>query len=123
MKSAKPSSSGCSARCLPRVAGLVHFHDALVVPTASTRFPWPCGTVEEAEEIVAVLAAAAWDGRWDGGGFAVLEGFASGYLRSTGTDWGADATDNVPEDLYFGGDDTFSGIGDFVCRLSTGECE
>lgn len=58
-------------RQLPGIAGLVHFHDALVVPTATTTFPWPCGTVEEAEEIVRVLAAASWDGRWDGRGFAV----------------------------------------------------
>lgn len=56
---------------LPGIRGLVHFHDALVVPTARTVFPWPCGTVEEADEILEVLAAAAWDGRWDGGGFSV----------------------------------------------------
>lgn len=53
------------------IAGLLHFHEGIVLPTATTSFPWPCGTVEEAEEIGAALLSAASDGRWDGRGFAV----------------------------------------------------
>jgi 8-oxo-dGTP pyrophosphatase MutT (NUDIX family) len=58
-------------RRLPRLTALLHFHEALVLPTATTTFPYPCGTLEEAAEIEEALAQAAWQGRWDGGDFAV----------------------------------------------------
>lgn len=35
---------------------LVHFHDGYVVPNTTTTYPYPCGTAEEAEEIIKALA-------------------------------------------------------------------
>lgn len=56
---------------MPEVRALVHTHEAIAVPTATTGFPYPCGTVEEAEEIRAAMAEAAWRRRYTGGGFSV----------------------------------------------------
>ncbi|MCB9699821.1 MAG: NUDIX domain-containing protein [Alphaproteobacteria bacterium] len=58
-------------RSFPAVNGLIHVHDALVLPTATTTTPWPCGTVEEGLEIGRTLLGAARDGGWDGAGFAL----------------------------------------------------
>ena len=38
-------------RAMPDVAGLLHFHKGYTIPDFSTGFPFPCGTIEEAEEI------------------------------------------------------------------------
>ncbi|PJA45783.1 hypothetical protein CO174_01620 [Candidatus Uhrbacteria bacterium CG_4_9_14_3_um_filter_50_9] len=35
----------------PWIHGLLHFHDGFILPDSSTNFPFPCGTLEEAEEI------------------------------------------------------------------------
>ncbi len=58
-------------RRLPGIDALLHFHRALVLSDAETTFPYPCGSVEEAEEIHRALALAARSGRWSGDGFAV----------------------------------------------------
>jgi ADP-ribose pyrophosphatase YjhB (NUDIX family)/ribosomal protein S18 acetylase RimI-like enzyme len=58
-------------RELPSLAAICHFHEALVIDPAKTRFPWPCGTLEEAIEIHAALGRAAARGDWDGGSFMV----------------------------------------------------
>src|SRR5262249_55615741 len=55
----------------PHLVGLLHFHEAVVLPTAVTTFPYPCGTLEEAEEIQGALCKAAFSGSWDGGAFSV----------------------------------------------------
>ncbi|MEZ4322626.1 MAG: phosphopantothenoylcysteine decarboxylase [Myxococcota bacterium] len=49
-------------RALPGLAGLVHTHDVLAIPTAETAFPWPCGSLDEAEEIHRALTSAALAG-------------------------------------------------------------
>jgi ADP-ribose pyrophosphatase YjhB (NUDIX family)/GNAT superfamily N-acetyltransferase len=51
----------------PELAAICHFHDALAIGAVETRFPWPCGTVEEAIEIHAGLGRAAAAGQWRGG--------------------------------------------------------
>lgn len=66
-------------RHLPQLGALVHFHDTLVLPTARTTFPYPCGTIEEAEEIARVLTDAAMRGVYRGGAFTV-ELVHHGYL-------------------------------------------
>lgn len=56
---------------LPGIDALLHMHDALVLPEAVTTFPYPCGTIEEAEEIHRALLQAAATGAWSGSGFGV----------------------------------------------------
>ncbi|MBI4434883.1 NUDIX domain-containing protein [Candidatus Uhrbacteria bacterium] len=56
---------------LPDIKGLLHFHDGIVIADAETTFPYPCGTVEEAEEVLRALDAAIRGGRYRGGPFAV----------------------------------------------------
>lgn len=56
---------------LPDIKGLLHFHDGIVIADAETVFPYPCGTIEEAEEIVQALDTAIRVGRYRGGPFAV----------------------------------------------------
>lgn len=56
---------------LPQIEAFLHFHEALVLPDATTSFPYPCGSQEEAEEIYRSLAASAWEGKYGGQGFAV----------------------------------------------------
>lgn len=46
---------------LSMISGFIHFHDALVIPTAKTTFPYPCGTVEEAEEIFNAVATLPFE--------------------------------------------------------------
>ncbi len=69
---------------LPGVSGFIHFHGALVLPDATTSFPYPCGTLEEAEEVHGALARAALAGGYGGGPFAVElvdHGFLVGVER------------------------------------------
>lgn len=71
---------------LPAVFGLLHVHgDAgIVIPDAVTTFPYPCGALEEADEIIRVLA----DDKKAGGRFAVElvhHGFLIG-LEETGVE-------------------------------------
>ncbi|MCB9677052.1 MAG: NUDIX domain-containing protein [Alphaproteobacteria bacterium] len=72
---AKPSIDSSVAallyRWLPDLRALVHFHDAIAIPTAETGFPYPCGCVEEAEEIHRALAGAAARRAYTGGDFLV----------------------------------------------------
>ena len=64
---------------IPNLNGLLHFHEAVALPTAVTRFPYPCGCLEEGYEVYDALAAAAAVGDYDGGDFSV--GLVShGYL-------------------------------------------
>ncbi|MDO8621731.1 MAG: phosphopantothenoylcysteine decarboxylase [bacterium] len=56
---------------LPDIKGLLHFHDGIVIADTETVFPYPCGTLEEAEEIIRALGAAVAERRWSGGPFAV----------------------------------------------------
>lgn len=58
-------------RELPGLAAICHFHEALAIGAVATRFPWPCGTTEEAIEIHAALGRAAIRGRYGGGSFLV----------------------------------------------------
>lgn len=55
----KPSiDSGVLARiyqAFPWVTAILHTHHALIVPDAQTAFPYPCGVVEEAEEVIDVV--------------------------------------------------------------------
>lgn len=44
--------------CFPSLAAMIHSHDAWLVPEATTGFPYPCGTLEEAQEIVRALSVA-----------------------------------------------------------------
>ena len=37
------------------IAGMLHFHGGYALPDARTAFPWPCGTREEYEEILAAM--------------------------------------------------------------------
>lgn len=83
-------------RRLPGLAALLHFHDALVLADAETAFPFPCGTLEEAEEIHRALAGAAADGRWRGGSFAIrmrdhgwLLGFDPDGVERVAREWDA----------------------------------
>jgi len=51
---------------LPYVTAMVHFHYppfCLAVPDAVTRFPYPCGVAEEAEEVLRALSATESSGR------------------------------------------------------------
>lgn len=56
---------------LPDIKGFLHFHGGIVIADAETTFPYPCGTMEEAEEIVRTLGTVAQDGRYHGGPFAI----------------------------------------------------
>ncbi|MDP3771120.1 MAG: phosphopantothenoylcysteine decarboxylase [bacterium] len=56
---------------LPDIKGLLHFHGGIVIADAETAFPYPCGTLEEAEEIIRALGAAIAERRWNGGPFAI----------------------------------------------------
>lgn len=58
-------------RRLPALAALLHTHEGLAVDPLVTARSWPCGVVEEADELQATLGAAAESGRWDGGPFAI----------------------------------------------------
>lgn len=55
----KPSiDSGVLARiydAFPKGEATLHTHHALVIPDARTRFPYPCGVVEEAKEVIDVV--------------------------------------------------------------------
>ena len=80
----------------PSLAAMIHVHDVLVDRPLVTGFPWPCGTLEEAEEIGRTLATAAIDGRWRGGSFAIelvdhgyLLGLTSGAAAEIGERWEA----------------------------------
>lgn len=64
---------------LPWLCGLLHVQDVLVSPTAVTTTAYPCGTIEEAEEVYATLARAVRQGEYAGGPFA-LELVRHGYL-------------------------------------------
>lgn len=55
----------------PRLASVLHFHEALLLADAATTFPYPPGSLEEAEEIHRALAESAAAGRWREGPFAV----------------------------------------------------
>lgn len=70
---------------LPRLNGLIHFHEAIVLPTAVTCFPFPCGSLEEGQEVYQALAAAAAVGDYDGGDFSVElvdHGFLLGLVET-----------------------------------------
>jgi ADP-ribose pyrophosphatase YjhB (NUDIX family) len=56
---------------LPWLHGLLHVHDVLALPTARTEAAYPCGTIEEAEEVYRALAAASLRGGYAGGPFAL----------------------------------------------------
>lgn len=56
---------------LPDCKGLLHFHDGVVIADAETEFPYPCGTVEEAGEILHAIDRAVRSQRYRGGPFAV----------------------------------------------------
>ncbi len=64
-------------RRLPNTCGFLHIHaDAgIVIPDATTSFPYPCGALEEADEVERHVAA----GRKDSGAFAI-ELIHHGYL-------------------------------------------
>lgn len=44
---------------LPGLRCMLHFHGGYVTPDANTAYPYPCGTVEEAEECLRGLAGVA----------------------------------------------------------------
>ncbi len=50
---------------LPRIQSLLHFHDAIVITELVTRLSYPCGTVEEAQEIVRVLSDSIASGQYN----------------------------------------------------------
>ncbi|MCB0360252.1 MAG: class II aldolase/adducin family protein, partial [Bdellovibrionales bacterium] len=72
---------------LPEIAGLLHFHGGfgLFVPDCSTAIPHPCGTMDEAEEILAARQAAlcSWSNPYSGGDFLVHL-TEHGYLLALG---------------------------------------
>jgi hypothetical protein len=72
---------GVLYRHLPGIEAFLHFHagDALIIPQTKTEFPYPCGTLEEAEEILHALTKARIDKRYSGGPF-LLELVDHGYL-------------------------------------------
>lgn len=56
---------------LPEIKGFLHFHGGIVIVDAKTTFPYPCGTIEEAEEILRAIDAAVRAGKYRGGPFAI----------------------------------------------------
>jgi 8-oxo-dGTP pyrophosphatase MutT (NUDIX family)/GNAT superfamily N-acetyltransferase len=62
---AKPSIDTCVHGALYKFLwggsnkGFLHFHEGFVVPDLQTRFAYPCGTREEAEEIIAQIRRAS----------------------------------------------------------------
>jgi 8-oxo-dGTP pyrophosphatase MutT (NUDIX family) len=68
---------------LPELQALLHGHGGLVLPDATTSFPWPCGTAQAANGIHAALGRAAAAGRWAAGGCAV-ELVHHGWLLALG---------------------------------------
>lgn len=56
---------------LPDIKGFLHFHGGIVIADAETTFPYPCGTIEEAEEILRAIDAAVHAGKYRGGPFAI----------------------------------------------------
>lgn len=56
---------------LPDIKGFLHFHDGIVIADAETTFPHPCGTIEEAEEILRAIDAAVRAQRYRSGPFAI----------------------------------------------------
>ncbi|MBT3217878.1 MAG: hypothetical protein HN348_02195, partial [Proteobacteria bacterium] len=84
---------------MPNIAGLLHFHDAIVINAVETSFPYPCGTIEEGQEVYACLSKAAMAGRYSGGSFAVhlvrhgyLLGIEEDALEGLMSDWKAAKT-------------------------------
>lgn len=58
------------------------------------------------------------------GGGAGTASNASGVFTSVDSDWGVDATENLPEDVWLDrGARSFTATTDFTCTLSTGRCE
>lgn len=83
-------------RRLPALAALLHTHEGLAVDPLVTARSWPCGVVEEADELQATLGAAAESGRWDGGPFAIemaehglLLGLEEGGVARLADEWAA----------------------------------
>lgn len=68
----------------PWIDAMLHFHDAFIIPsgegTAVTEFPYPCGTIEEAEEVCRALVAARDDERRIGGKDCLVKLVHHGYL-------------------------------------------
>lgn len=60
----------------PHVAAMLHFHHghAIVLPNAVTGFPYPCGTMEEADELLRVVRAE--------GESQLIEMIEHGYLMA-----------------------------------------
>jgi phosphopantothenoylcysteine decarboxylase/phosphopantothenate--cysteine ligase len=56
---------------LSDIKGFLHFHDGIVIVDGETTFPYPCGTIEEAEEILRAIDGAIRAGRYRGGPFAI----------------------------------------------------
>lgn len=56
---------------LPDIKGFLHFHDGIVIADGETTFPYSCGTIEEAEEILRAIGAAVRAGKYRGGPFAI----------------------------------------------------
>jgi len=112
---------------LPYIDRVIHFHDGLVIPTATTSFPYPCGTVEEADEMCRTLAKAATRGDYLGGPFMLkltqhgyMLGLDEEAMRRLIHDW-SDARDEYVEHLLdVGEEDVAKSVldGDGRTRLS-----
>lgn len=83
-------------RRMPNIDGLLHFHDAIVINAVKTTFPYPCGTIEEGEEVYRCLTKAALTGHYSGGSFAVhlihhgyLLGIEAGAIEGLAKDYRA----------------------------------
>ncbi|MEQ1501244.1 MAG: phosphopantothenoylcysteine decarboxylase [Myxococcota bacterium] len=62
---------GALYAAIPRLAAVVSTREPIGLPTATVDAAWPAGSIELGRAIGAALAAAGWDGRWDGGAFSV----------------------------------------------------
>jgi ADP-ribose pyrophosphatase YjhB (NUDIX family) len=66
---------------LPQIESLLHFHpgDVMVLSDGEASFPFPCGTVEEADQVLSVLDQMRLQGNYSGDDF-LIEMPHHGYL-------------------------------------------
>lgn len=69
-------------RSYPWVEAMLHFHDAFIIGggDAVTHFPYPCGTIEEAEEVGRAILEATINGSYKLGNRCLVKLVHHGYM-------------------------------------------